>query len=70
MQFQGPGSREAFVALREGTNTGSLVGSVITVLHHRLRFPLTPAAVVHEMRLQVPLTPEPDSTCLTGEDVL
>ena len=70
MHFQGPGSREALVALREGAHTGGLVGTGVVLLHDRLRLPLSPAAVVHQMVLQVPLAPKPDPTRLAGEDVL
>lgn len=70
MHFQGSGSGEALVALREGADTGCLVGTVVVLLHRRLWLPLSPAAVVHQMGLQVPLAPKPDSTSLAGEDVL
>lgn len=70
MHFQGPGSREALAALWEGAGAGRLVGPGVAVLHHRLRLPLPPAAVVHQMRLQVPLAPKPDPARLAGEDVL
>lgn len=70
MHFQRPGPREALVALREGTHAGRLMGPVVAVLHHRLWLPLPPAAVVHEMGLQVPLAAKPDSTRLAREDVL
>lgn len=70
MHFQGSGSREALIALWKGTDAGTLVGSTVTVLHHRLRLSLPSAAVVHEMCLQVPFTPKPDPACLTGKDVL
>jgi len=68
--FQGPGSREGLGALWEGAQTGGLVGAAVVFLHHRLWLPLSPAAIVHQMGLQVPLAPEPDPTCLAGEDVL
>lgn len=70
MHFQGPGSREALVALWEGADTRGLVGSIFVLLHDRLWFPLPPAAVVHEMGLQVPFASKPYSTCFAGEDVL
>lgn len=70
MHFQGPGSGEALVALWEGADTGGLVGTGVVFLHDRLWLPLSPAAIVHQMGLQVPLAPKPDSTCLAGEDVL
>lgn len=70
MHFQGPGSREALVALWEGTDTRGLMGSGVVVLHYRLWLPLSPTAIVHQMGLQVPLTPKPDPTRLAGENVL
>lgn len=38
-------------------------------LGSQLAFSRLPAAVVHEVSLQVPLTPEPDPTRLTRKDV-
>lgn len=70
VHFQGPCSREALVALWEGADTGGLMGSVVVLLHDCLWLSLPPAAVVHQMGLQVPLTPKPDSARLAGEDVL
>lgn len=70
VHFQRPGSREALVALWEGAHTGGLMGTGVVFLHDRLRLPLSPAAVVHQMGLQVPLAPKPDPTRLAGEDVL
>lgn len=70
MHFQGSGSGEALVALWEWADTGGLMGSGVVFLHDRLWLPLSPAAIVHQMGLQVPLTSKPDSTCLAGEDVL
>lgn len=46
------------------------MGSGVILLHDCLWLSLPPAAIVHQMGLQVPLAPKPDSTCLAGEDVL
>lgn len=46
------------------------MGSGVVVLHDCLRLSLPPAAIVHQMGLQVPLASKPDSTRLAGEDVL
>lgn len=70
VHFQSSGSREALVALRERADTGGLVGGGVTFLHDGLWLPLPPAAVVHQMGVQVPLTPEPDSASFAGKDVL
>lgn len=40
------------------------------LLCSHLRVPLAPPAVIHEVGLQVPLTPEPDPTGFTQEYVL
>lgn len=70
MHFQRPGSREALVALWEGAGTGGVVGTSVIFLHDRVWLPLSPAAVVHQMGLQVPLAPKPDPTSLTRKYVL
>lgn len=61
---------EAFVALWERADTGSLVGIGVSLFGDIIGFPLPPAAVIHQVGLKVPLTPVPYPTCFTGEDVL
>lgn len=46
------------------------MGGGVIFLHDSLWLPLSPAAVVHQMGVQVPLTPEPDSASFAGKDVL
>lgn len=70
MHFQGPCSREALAALWKGADAGCLVCIGVTLLHDGLRLTLSPAAVVHQMGLEVPLAPEPDPTSFARKDVL
>lgn len=70
MHFQGPRSGEALVTLWKRADAGGLVGTGVALLHDGLRLALPPAAVVHQMGLEVPLAPEPDPTSFAGKDVL
>ena len=75
MDLQRAGAGTALVALWERAEALVGVGLLGLVLGRGLRRGgrgrfLPAGAVVHEMSLQVPLTPVPDTTVLTREDVL
>lgn len=70
VHLQSSGIGEALGALREGTQAGNLRGTVFVFFRHRSSVPLPPAAIVHQMGLQIPLAPIPDATGLAREYIL
>lgn len=70
VDLQGAGTGAALLALGKGADALVGVGILGLFVQGGRGGVLAAGTVVHQMSLQVPLTPVPDATILAGKDVL
>lgn len=70
VDLQGAGTGAALLALGKGADALVGVGILGLFVQGGRGSVLAAGTVVHQMSLQVPLTPVPDATILAGKDVL